>query len=255
MTRQVEERQRVLDLWGRGVAKKSIARTTGVPRSTVRGWIRQFAGVAQPVEAADLKSAKWGFESLHQHQFAPYAYVLGLYLGDGCISWHRGSHKLRIFLNRRQEDVLERCLSAVQELRPANRVGLVHRGQVAEVVSYSKGWPALFPQHGTGLKHLRQIRLQAQQESIIERFPGEFLRGLIDSDGCKHGRIVRGKDYPAYSFSNRSEDILRIFGWACDLLAIGWRRSNRVTISIARRDAVKRLDSVMLEAVPGRALC
>jgi hypothetical protein len=239
---------------GQGVAKKSIARTTGVPRSTVRGWVRRFAGVAQLVEAADLKSASWGFESLHQHQFAPYAYVLGLYLGDGCISRHRGSYELRIFLNRKQEDVIARCLNALQELRPANRVGVAHRGQVVEVVSYFKGWPALFPQHGTGRKHLRQIRLQAQQENIIGHFPGNFVRGLIDSDGCKHNRIVRGKDYPAYSFSNRSEDILRIFGWACDLLAIGWRRSNCVTISIARRDAVKRLDSIMLEAGSGPAL-
>jgi hypothetical protein len=28
---------------------------------------------------------------------------------------------------------------------------------------------------------------------------------------------VNGKDYPAYSFDNRSEDILTLFTWACGL--------------------------------------
>jgi len=60
-----------------------------------------------------------------------------------------------------------------------------------------------------------------------------FVRGCIESDGCRHRRIVNGKDYPAYSFDNRSEDILTLFTWACGLIgipALGLpRRSRRVS--------------------------
>ena len=72
-----------------------------------------------------------------------------------------------------------------------------------------------------------------------------FLRGLIESDGCRHRRIVGGRNYSAYSFTNHSEDILGLFVWACGLIGVRSRRSNRVMISIARRPDVARLDSLM----------
>ena len=52
-------------------------------------------------------------------------------------------------------------------------------------------------------------------------------------------RIFDGRDYPAYSFANVSEEI---FTWACGVLGIRWRRANHDTISIARRADVARLD-------------
>jgi hypothetical protein len=79
----------------------------------------------------------------------------------------------------------------------------------------------------------------------VERYPEDFLRGLLDSDGCRHRRIVNGRDDPAYSFCNSSEDILGLFGWACDLINLRWTRANRDTISIARRPEVRRLDAMM----------
>lgn len=110
------------------------------------------------------------------------------------------------------------------------------------VNAYFNGWPRLFPQHGPGPKHGRSIVLEGWQRSIVARYTAEFVRGCIDSDGCRHRRIVAGRDYPAYSFANTSEDILGIFTSACDVLGIGWRRANRGTISIARRADVARLD-------------
>jgi hypothetical protein len=52
------------------------------------------------------------------------------------------------------------------------------------------------------------------------------------------------RNYPAYAFTNRSEDILRLFIWACTLLSLRPRRTNRVTISLARRADVATLDSL-----------
>ncbi|HVX09150.1 hypothetical protein [Humibacter sp.] len=76
--------------------------------------------------------------------------------------------------------------------------------------------------------------------------PRPLLRGLFHSDGWRgtnfatnHGRRY---EYPRYLFSNRSEDILGICGWALDLLDIAWRRNNTNSLSVARRDAVARLD-------------
>jgi hypothetical protein len=58
---------------------------------------------------------------------------------------------------------------------------------------------------------------------------------------------VNGKDYPAYSFSNRSRDILALFIWACAQLGIRARQANAVTISIARRSDVAKLDDVFAQ--------
>ena len=94
-------------------------------------------------------------------------------------------------------------------------------------------------------KHQRPIILEPWQRSIVEQQPSEFLRGCIESDGCRHRRIVGGRNYPAYSFTNHSEDILRLFVWACGLIGVRPRRANRVTISIARRTDVATLDSIV----------
>ena len=49
-------------------------------------------------------------------------------------------------------------------------------------------------------------------------------------------------EYPRYMFANESADILGICGEALDQLGVSWRFSRRNTISVARRDAVARLD-------------
>jgi hypothetical protein len=71
-----------------------------------------------------------------------------------------------------------------------------------------KHWPCLFPQHGPGRKHERPILLEDWQREIVERHPGDFLRGLFHSDGCRTRnwatRVVAGErrryDYPRWEF-------------------------------------------------------
>jgi hypothetical protein len=104
----------------------------------------------------------------------------------------------------------------------------------------------LFPQHGRGKKHHRRILLQPWQEAIVRQHPGRFARGLIHSDGWRGLNRVRVKgrtyEYPRYQFSNRSDDIRRLFTDAMDHLAVAWRPWGRFHISVARRDAVALLD-------------
>jgi hypothetical protein len=135
-------------------------------------------------------------------------------------------------------------------VRPDNSVCMIQKEGCAEVVSTSKHWPCLFPQHGPGRKHKRKIELEPWQEEIVSRHPGDFARGLFHSDGCRLinrvRRPVKGGDrfyeYPRYLFVNRSADIHRLCGEALDRLGVAWRFSKPTTISVARREAVARLD-------------
>jgi hypothetical protein len=73
-----------------------------------------------------------------------------------------------------------------------------------------------------------------------------FLRGLIHSDGCRSTNTIhKGREtyrYPRYQFTNASADIRALFCNACDRLGIAWRRMNARNISVARREAVARMD-------------
>jgi hypothetical protein len=111
---------------------------------------------------------------------------------------------------------------------------------------YSNQLVCLFPQHGTGRKHLRPIELSNWQQEIVERDPRQFLRGLIHSDGCRSINTIRGRSTtylcPRYTFSNRSDDIRALFASTCDQLGLEWRQMNAWNISVAKRESVARMD-------------
>jgi hypothetical protein len=97
------------------------------------------------------------------------------------------------------------------------------------------------------MKHTRPIILEDWQRAIgIGLFPGLFLRGLIHSDGCRVTNSVKKPDktytYPRYLFVNESDDIRNLFTEACDAIGVAWRPTKRTTLSVARREAVTRLD-------------
>jgi hypothetical protein len=178
-----------------------------------------------------------------------YAYLLGVYLGDGCLSTHaRGVFRLEITLDGIYPRVIAECEAATSLVMPSNLVSVKPRAgdRAVDVSSYSQHWHCLFPQHGPERKHLRRIELAEWQRGIADRFPHRLLRGLIHSDGCRAiNRIKHPKrtySYPRYQFSNRSSDIRGIFCEYCDKLGIEWRQMNRFTISVARGDSVARMD-------------
>jgi hypothetical protein len=111
-----------------------------------------------------------------------------------------------------------------------------------EVSAYSKSWPCLFPQHGSGRKHHRKIELSDWQRTFVARHPQLLLRGLIQSDGCRFMNTGRNWRSPRYSFSNRSEDIRRIFSNACDLMELRWTAAGEKTIYVSRKADVAVLD-------------
>jgi hypothetical protein len=104
----------------------------------------------------------------------------------------------------------------------------------------------LFPQHGRGRKHHRALQLTDWQEKIVFGAAAEeFVCGLLHSDGCRVvNRVrVRGRDYeyPRYFFSNRSQDIHRMFADALATHGVSSTRSGWQQ-SVARRPDVALLD-------------
>ena len=250
MTRSAEEVTRVLKLTKLGFNDCEVARVTAIPRSTVRSWRHGQTPGAGPCRRTSncMRCDGYRCPVPRVSEFS-YAYLLGLYLGDGSISQHhRGVFRLRIFLDRAYPAIIGECEAAMAILAPGNRVSTI-RSEISNMDvpgAYSRHWPCLFPQHGPGMKHHRPIVLEDWQRAIIDEYPWRFLRGLIHSDGCRSMNTIKHPQktysYPRYQFSNRSDDIRGLFCEYCDRVGVEWRRMNRWTISVARRDSVALTD-------------
>ncbi|RSS32390.1 transcriptional regulator [Streptomyces sp. WAC08241] len=186
---------------------------------------------------------------------AAYAYLLGLYLGDGCISDHpRGGHYLRIACADAWPRLIEACRSAILAVQPTGSACLLQKQGCVMVTSYGRHWKCLFPQHGPGKKHERRIVLESWQQAVVDAHPWAFVRGLVHSDGCRitnwTTRVVNGErkryEYPRYFFTNVSDDIRRLYTDTLDALGVEWTRCVRngrpYNVSVARRASVALMD-------------
>jgi hypothetical protein len=181
-----------------------------------------------------------------------YAYVLGLWLGDGWVG-ASGRPQLIITLDERYPAILEEAVWAVRRVAGDRTVGLRrHRDHACRIIySYGRHWLDVFPQAGAGPKHARPIELQPWQRAITDAHPRPFLRGLIHSDGCRtinrfrtqlpSGRIAEYA-YPRYFFSNLSADIRALFCEYCERIGVRWTLSNPRNVSVSHRRSVALLD-------------
>lgn len=241
-----------IDLHRQGLNHCEISRAIGVPRPTIREWLGGRLPHSYVSHNGGGVCERCGC-SAHRFDQLPkdYVYLLGLYLGDGSIAAHpRDVYRLRVFLDVRYPKIVSECETAMRAVLPGNRVNRQRRKcNCFEVQAYSKSWPCLFPQHGPGVKHKRQIYLSKWQRELAETWPDLLLRGLIHSDGCRSYSTGRGGwRQPRYAFSNVSTDITSIFCSACDCLGLRWtasfpsRESTAVSIYVSRKADVARLD-------------
>jgi Homeodomain-like domain len=237
--RSREEVALVMRLAAQGRNISEIARQVGVCRTTVRTWL---AGGTPKFDKPGTTCPACSGRPWELPQPA-YAYLLGLYLGDGCLSARpRGVWHLRIACANRYPELMRQCEAAMAQAMPLSKVGRVREEGCSTVQSTSKHWICLFPQHGPGRKHERRIELVPWQQDIVDQDPRPLIKGLLHSDGCRVLNWVNGTPYPRYHFTNVSPDIRAIFGRACDQLGVEWRQNNRVTLSVARRASVALLD-------------
>lgn len=237
--RSAEEFETVQRLIAADVNDCAIARQTGIPRCTVRDWrirpkIRRSPGGT---------SACGVLHDFAAFPAAAYSYLLGLDLGDGCVSRHPRAWRLRITLDKRYPGIIDRCRTAINSLFPGQQASVQQQPKGCVVVShYSKHWPCLLPQHGPGRKHLRPIRLEPWQEVLVKGATEKFVCGLIDSDDCRVVTNDRGVRSVRYHFWNRSDDIRGLFCAALDDLGIPWTRPRWFEVAVYRKAAVARLD-------------
>ncbi|MCQ3932205.1 MAG: hypothetical protein DPW16_17285 [Chloroflexi bacterium] len=253
MTRTYEEKIQILTLRDQGKNKCEIERITGIPRSTIRDCISQYmdlAALEEDVKAQAIKAFP-ALKSVKDSRQAgiqqAYSYLLGIYLGDGCISKMGRTYSLRVSCDSRYPNIIEAIREAIQKILPHNVVDAMKLKYNCVVVGcYSNEWPELFPQHGEGMKYLRKIQLEQWQQEIVDQYPLEFFKGLYHSDGIRSQNIVKGKDYRRYSFTNMSEDIRQMFVHACELLGLHWTtKTSKRDIMISRREDVAYLDSLI----------
>ena len=244
MTYPAETVHEVRRLGRAGLTAFKISQRTGVPRATVRTWLAgRLPRAARSGEPPWCRACA-GFHVPPAELEPPYVYLLGLYLGDGCIATHpRGVYRLRISCDAKYPHIMNAAVAAIHAVMPRVAINRFRTGNCVEIYSYSKSWVCLFPQHGPGKKHARSIELSPWQRRVVAASPQLLLRGLIHSDGCRFVNTGRGNwRHPRYAFYNLSGDIRAIFSDACDLLDIHWTKSRNV-IYVSRKADVARMDA------------
>ncbi|SCD38583.1 MULTISPECIES: transcriptional regulator [unclassified Streptomyces] len=203
----VKTRERVLALVAQGRSLNSVSKQTGMSRAAIRSWQTRL----EPVDKHRGRSCpRCAEEPTAIEHSSSYAYLLGLYLGDGCISAaKRGVYSLRIACADAWPGLIDACAEAIRISRPHNK----------------------------------------------DAHPWEFIRGLIHSDGCRitnwATRMVRGErkryEYPRYFFTNKSDDIRKLFSDTLTAVGVEWttlaRGSKPLNISVARRASVALMDA------------
>lgn len=236
----------VLRQFAAGTSLNSIARSTGISRRTLSNWragrrpspeLCHWLPLVRPADVARDTPSE-------------YAYLLGLYLGDGhLVEYQRNCWALRLAMDSAYPCLISSAQKAMIACRGGGKASTrcVPGSRCVIVTSYSKSWPELFPQHGPGRKHERLIFLVRWQQQLSRSHARELIRGLIHSDGCRftaRQRIGgRTYEYDRYGFENHSDGIRQIFVDHLDQLGIAWTQPRPTMIQIARREAVARLDS------------
>ncbi|MFI6643688.1 helix-turn-helix domain-containing protein [Streptomyces sp. NPDC050504] len=243
-------RQRALTLLRDGTKNSDVARQLGVPVGTISYW--KHSDRAQRGECPGARRPQCPRCDGAELDTAAYAYLLGLYLGDGHVSHYAGHRapSLMITCAEAHPGLIAEADASMRRIFPGNRVCQVRRTGCRNVKVYSTHLPCLFPQHGPGKKHERTIALEPWQQEIVDAHPWDFVRGLIHSDGCRNvnwttrvvGGVRKRYEYPRYFFTNVSDDIRRLYTDTLDKLGVEWKRANRCNVSVAKRASVALMD-------------
>jgi hypothetical protein len=243
-------RKRALTLVAQGRSLNSVSKEMRVSRHAITCWQRRLEPLYQTPPCIRCQETPDIPEDLEA-----YAYLLGLYLGDGYIISKPRQHYLMVSCTASWPGLIDAAEEGMRRVLAEPSVKRVQRAGCVDVKSFSRHWPCLFPQHGPGKKHERPIVLEPWQQEIVDAHPWEFVRGLIHSDGCRitnwTTRLVGGElkryEYPRYFFTNVSDDIRQLFTDTLDKLGVDWthctRHGNPYNISVAKKASVALLDT------------
>lgn len=187
-----------------GESKRSISVKYDVPRSTIVCWWKNKDKDKNNIKLDFIKNDEINIDHLNKES---YSYIFGLYLGDGYINKMKRTYRLRVFLDSRQDLVIEECVKNMEKLFPSNKVNILKTKHNFVIITlYSNYLPIIFPQHGPKQKCERNIELEDFQKKIIIK--KDFMKGLFHSDGSFY---LAKNEYPRYLFTNKSKQILDMF--------------------------------------------
>lgn len=160
------------------------------------------------IDESHLDYSKWS-----ESQQKSYSYLLGFYLGDGCLQHNiRKNCRSYTLLISNQADFTrmnKEIESALIDIFPNKTIKFYKRkkSNCINIKLTAVNLHFLFP-HGIGKKHTREIELTSWQDDLLKKYPKEFIKGLIESDGCRFApRKKQCPTYIIYQFTNCSLDI------------------------------------------------
>ncbi len=167
-------RDSVRSLFGRGLSDYEIARRTGVGRSTVQRWRRQ--GFPRPTVPVSFQPERWG-EATPKVLRLP---ARSSTSGDGSVSRHGDHFGLHVIACHGPSEHHRRVLRSDRTLRRRSRRRWLappgHRLYENRLL-LGRIWPLLFPQHGPGRKHDREIELVDWQQRDRRRVSANLSSG------------------------------------------------------------------------------
>jgi len=139
-----------------GMCATEIARRLNIPRSTVRDWLagrqpRLARTGRQPwlTDSGGVVCSKCNHEHNLWKLDADYAYLLGLYLGDGFISAHRrGVYRLRIVLDEKYPGIIASAAATIGRVRGGKALVQARPTKCVEVPLTGARGPACFRNTG-----------------------------------------------------------------------------------------------------------
>jgi hypothetical protein len=171
-------REEAMRLIAAGINDCEISRRMGIPRRTICDWRRPTYVPRHPEIPRETCPRCWRAARPIRLTGDDYAELLGLYLGDGCISEMGRTFRLRIALDAKYPGIIEDGRQLLERCFPHNGVGVqdVPAYNHVYLSIYSLHLPCLFPQHGPGKKHERPIVLEPWQRALVDESPWSFLR-------------------------------------------------------------------------------
>src|SRR5215212_5924574 len=116
-----------LALVAQGLSDGAVSRRLGVPRATIRMW--RIGRIPK------RRHSRCDVCVGHPTKLPPpsYCYLLGLYLGDGCISQHPRTYRIRIVLDAKYPDIIRACARTLEAIRPGKAAHLGRKSGCVEV--------------------------------------------------------------------------------------------------------------------------
>lgn len=217
-----------------GSSISEISRKIGASRSTIKQWLtplKRYIPKNIIHNITTFESFIDNMEKSEEYRKA-YYYLLGEYLGDGCINLmkNKRTYVLRIFCADSHPLIIDEVKKDLKMIFPDNSIQDVKKQGCHSIGIYCSDLPKLFPHTGVGKKHDRKIELSDWQLKYIESNKLYLLKGLFHSDGSYY--YSKGSKHYYYNFTNCSLDIHKIYQDCLDSLGIKYTFNERKCKSI-----------------------